>query len=247
MGHKRRDKEKRNRNIFSRLNSYFEEIARDLIDEDALSEYLAELDSKGNLDIFEDELINVENFLFKDKVKGGYTIFVSTSIFNVYILSFLNIFDITTISPIFSGVLIERSNEMIPWLITDPQNYDIIKIEDYYGFKDINSFYDIVEDLIDTDIAEKLVILYLWDLANNLFTKKEGMSIPEDFYEAKAIMEYCVYDYKGEDEAAIYVQGKTEEEGKMTTIKFLNKEKYDKYSLLNNDLDDFEEEDFEDE
>lgn len=246
MSHKRRDKEKRKRSMFSKLNSYFEEIASDLIDEDALSEYLEELDSKGSLDIFKDELINVENFLFKDKVKGDYSIFISTDIFNAYILSFLNIFDITTISPIFSGVLIERSDEMIPWLITDPQNYDIIKIENYYGFKDINTFNSIVEDLIDTDIAEKLVIFYLCDLANNLFTEKEGMSTPEDFYEAKAIMEYCVYDYQGEDEAAIYVPGKTEEDGKMTTIKFLNKEKYDKYSLLDKEFE-YDEEDFEDE
>ena len=232
--------------MFSKLNSYFEEIANDLIDEDVLSEYLEELDSKGSLDIFEDELINVESFLFKDKIKGDYNIFISTDIFNAYILSFLNIFDITTISPIFSGVLIERSEEMIPWLITDPQNYDIIKIESYYGFKDIKTFYSIVEDLIDTDIAEKLVIFYLWDLANNLFTEKDGMSIPEDFYEAKAIMEYCVYDYQGEDEAAIYVPSKTEEDGKMTTIKFLNKEKYDKYSLLDKEFE-YDEEDFEDE
>lgn len=232
--------------MFSKLNSYFEEIANDLIDEDVLSEYLEELDSKGSLDIFEDELINVESFLFKDKIKGDYNIFISTDIFNAYILSFLNIFDITTISPIFSGVLIERSEEMIPWLITDPQNYDIIKIESYYGFKDIKTFYSIVEDLIDTDIAEKLVIFYLRDLANNLFTEKDGMSTPEDFYEAKAIMEYCVYDYQGEDEAAIYVLSKTEEDGKMTTIKFLNKEKYDKYSLLDKEFE-YDEEDFEDE
>ena len=230
MSHKRRDKEKRKRSMFSKLNSYFEEIASGLIDEDVLSEYLEELDSKGNLDIFEGELINIENFLFKDKVKGDYNIFISTDIFNAYILSFLNIFDITTISPIFSGVLIERSDEM----------------ESYYGFKDINAFYSIVEDLIDTDIAEKLVIFYLRDLANNLFTKKEGMSTPEDFYEAKAIMEYCVYDYQGEDEAAIYVPGETEEDGKMTTIKFLSKEKYDKYSLLDKEFE-YDEEGFEDE